>query len=188
MIYGDLSDHHISGASDHKYDSYHNGYNQTIGGNFNPMKDPLIAKRKGNSMKGRNNPNYEKDFSKNKNPFFGKKHSQESKEKMRIAKLGKKFSTNHKENISKGLKGKKHSLKRQINKSKSQNTTGYFRVTKQVAKSAKNGYNYRYSYYDENNKRHFINSVDIKKLEKKVKSKGLPWIKLDDKNEFKISN
>lgn len=41
---------------------------------------------------------------------------------------------------------------------------------------------YMYQYYDNNKKRHKITSVDIKKLEQKVKAKGLEWFKLDDNN------
>jgi hypothetical protein len=49
------------------------------------------------------------DFRGEKNPFFGKKHSAESREKMRRAKLGKKrpaFTEEHKIKIGQGNKGK----------------------------------------------------------------------------------
>lgn len=41
------------------------------------------------------------------NPFFGKRHSEETKEKIRKAKLGKILPTRQKEKISKALKGRK---------------------------------------------------------------------------------
>lgn len=64
-----------------------------------------------------------------------------------------------------------------IKMSKSQNTTGYYRVSKVNKPDAKNGYAYLYQYY-ENGKSKRMLSVDIKKLEAKVKAKGLEWRKL----------
>lgn len=59
------------------------------------------------------------------NPFYGKKHSEETLEKMRLAKIGKKHSEEHKAKIRKSMvginKGQKHSeeTKRKISESKS---------------------------------------------------------------------
>ena len=64
--------------------------------------------------------------------------------------------------------------------SKTKNTTGYFRVHKSKNPECRQGFRYCYRYYDDNGKRHSIQSVDIKKLEKKVKAKGLEWFKLGD--------
>ena len=52
--------------------------------------------------------NKEKKIDRNKYPDMGhyKKHSKESKEKMRQSHLGKEFSKEHKQNISKAKKGK----------------------------------------------------------------------------------
>lgn len=58
-----------------------------------------------------------------------------------------------------------------------QNTTGYYRVTKQKSKTYKQGFVWRYQ-YSENGKKKAIISVDIKKLEKKVKAKRLEWREL----------
>lgn len=58
------------------------------------------------------------------------------------------------------------------------NTTGYYRVSKNKNSIYKQGFVYRYRYYDENGKQKVINSVDLKKLEVKVKERGLPWKKL----------
>ena len=79
--------------------------------------------------------------------------------------------------------GKKHleesKKKMSISKAFSSNSTGYWRVSKHLDNRYKNGFRWRYN-YRENNKKKSISSVDIKKLEKKVKEKGLPWFKLDE--------
>lgn len=72
--------------------------------------------------------------------------------------------------------GKKLSLEHRLNLSKVKNDTGYFRVSKEYGEQYKQGFRYRYL-YRENGKRKEIKSVDINKLEKKVKEKGLEWIK-----------
>ncbi len=82
-----------------------------------------------------------------------------------------------KKKISAKLTGRVHAMETLVKMSKHQNTTGYFRVSKKKSKDVKTGYRYDYSYY-ENNKRKHITSVDMKKLEQKVKQKGLKWFKL----------
>ena len=111
-------------------------------------------------------------------PLYGKKHTQESREKMSEALSGE----NHPNY------GKKFSEDRRKKMSKAQNTTGYYRVYKKKRTDYKQGFRYVYQYYDDDKKRHEISSVDIKKLEKKVKAKGLEWLKFDDDNDniFKI--
>ena len=94
------------------------------------------------------------------NPFKGKTHTEKSKQLMSESHHGKKFSHSHK-----------------INLSKSKTTTGFYRVSKHKKKDCNTGFVWRYSYY-ENGKHIDIESVDIKKLEKKVKSKNLEWRKL----------
>ena len=73
------------------------------------------------------------------------------------------LSDNHKSKISKTT-------------SKSKNTTGYYRVQKHKKKECKQGFIYKYRYFDENNKRKSISSVSIDKLKEKVLAKGLEWI------------
>lgn len=63
---------------------------------------------------------------------------------------------------------------------KNQNKTGYYRVGITKSANVKQGFYYEYS-YNEDGKHKFIKSVDIKKLEEKVKSRGLPWIVMDPK-------
>lgn len=72
--------------------------------------------------------------------------------------------------------GKKHSLLSEIIMSQKHNTSGYFRVSKEYGKY-KNGYRWRYQYYDDDNKKRAIKSVNIDKLKNKVINLGLPWIK-----------
>ena len=71
-----------------------------------------------------------------------------------------------------------HSEESKLNMSEARNTSGYFRVSKHKCKTCKQGFKWIYQYYDENNKRKNISSVDIKKLEEKVKAKGLEWRKI----------
>ena len=85
----------------------------------------------------------------------GKTLSEETKQKMRKPK-----SEEHKQNIS-----------------KSKNTTGYLNVYKAKCKTCKQGFRWIYQHY-EDGKRKIISSIDIKKLEEKVKAKGFQWRRL----------
>lgn len=77
-------------------------------------------------------------------------------------------------------KGKSNSLESNIKRSKKQSrTSNYFRVYKHKNLECKQGFDWRYSYYDDDGKRRVITSVDIKKLEEKVKARGLEWRKLE---------
>lgn len=64
-----------------------------------------------------------------------------------------------------------------LKESKAQNTTGYFRVSKSKCKQCKQGFIYRYQYY-ENNLKKALFSTTLERLEEKVKDKGLPWREL----------
>lgn len=139
-----------------KYNTYENDfhYNLTPGGDFNPMKVPEIAAK----FSGENNPA--------KNP------------EVRV-KISKSLSGANNPNY-----GKKRSEEARKKISKAKNTTGYYRVGKHKSPECRQGFRFCYRYYDDDGKRHAISSIDIKKLEKKVKAKGLEWFKLeDDKNE-----
>ena len=74
--------------------------------------------------------------------------------------------------------GKEHSDETKIRISNSQSTTGYFRVHKHKDETCKQGFIWHYRYW-ENQTPKAIASVDLKRLEEKVISKGLPWKKLD---------
>jgi hypothetical protein len=90
----------------------------------------------------------------------------------------------HKSGENHHMFGKHHSdeTKKQISyvQSEKNNTSGYYRVYQRKDKRCKQGFEWVYRYYDDNGKRKFINSVDIKKLEAKVKAKGLEWKKIGD--------
>ena len=92
--------------------------------------------------------------------MYGKKHSDETKQKM-----------------SHAQKGKSKSLEHCLNMGRHKSKTGYYRVNICKNSSLKQGWCYRYQYTDENNKKQSIYSVDLDKLKKKVIYKGLEWIK-----------
>lgn len=77
------------------------------------------------------------------NPFYDKKHSNETIDKMCTVR----------------------------------NTSGYYRVHKTKCNKCKQGFIWVYRYHDKNGKAVNIKSIDINKLETKVKSKGLKWDK-----------
>ncbi len=79
-----------------------------------------------------------------------------------------------KNKISESHKGKTLSEEHKIKTSESMNTTGYYRVYKRKNKKYKQKFTWAYE-YTEKGKRKSITSVDIKKLEQKVKAKGLKW-------------
>ena len=99
---------------------------------------------------------------------------------------GYKLSEEHKKKISRTVKGennpffgKTHSEEFCRKQSETQNTTGYYRVSKHKNKTCKQGFIWMYRYY-EKGKRKSIESVNIEKLEEKVKAKGLEWYKLEE--------
>ena len=75
--------------------------------------------------------------------------------------------------------GKKRSLECKINISKSRNKSGFFRVHKMKSKTYKQGFTWVYR-WTEDRKVHRIFSIDLDKLEERVKAKGLEWYKLDE--------
>lgn len=84
-----------------------------------------------------------------------------------------------KQKISESHKGMKYNNKDKINMSKSKNTSTYLNVSKNKDKRLKQGFIWRYQYY-EDGKRKAIVSVSLDKLKSKVKAKGLKWKKLDE--------
>ena len=98
---------------------------------------------------------------KGKKYALGVKRSIETRQKMSDAHKGIPKSEEHKDNLS-----------------KSRNTLGYLRVCKKPNKSCKQGFTYHYEYSEEG-KQKAITSVSLEKLEKKVKARGLKWLKLE---------
>lgn len=82
--------------------------------------------------------------------------------------FGRKMSENTKINISKTI-------------SQLKNTSGYYRVSIRKCNDCKQGFVWRYRYMDNTGKRKTIESVNLQKLEEKVKSKGLVWEEISKK-------
>lgn len=93
--------------------------------------------------------------------MYGRKHTPETREK-----------------ISKANSGRKHTPKTKEKMSRVKNSSGYYRVYKRNGKDYRQGFIWVYKYY-EDGKRKNITSVDIEKLEEKVRAKGLKWLKID---------
>ena len=114
--------------------------------------------------------------------------SKETRRRMSEAHKGKYVSEETRKRLKKSLKGnnsgkdnpnfgKPRSKQVREKISKTMNSTGFFCVSKKKSCRVKQGFIYSYSYF-EDGKRKNITSIDIKKLEKKVKEKGLEWKKL----------
>jgi hypothetical protein len=133
--------------------------------NLSMMKETehlkLHNKGENNHWYGKKRPEHSKRMIGGNNPNYGKHHTEETKQKIR-----------EKHN------GISYSLDSKLSMSKSKNNTGYFRVFKNKCKKCKQGFNWVYMYYDKGTRKS-ISSVDIKKLEEKVKAKGLHWEKFE---------
>ena len=111
-----------------------------------------------------NNPKYWK----------GKTFSEETRKKMSESHKGE----NH------PMYGKTHSEEARKKISESQNTTGFYRVTKQKNSGCQQGFIWRYQYFD-NNKHKATSSTDLNKLKEKVEAQGLPWEIIDEEKAKK---
>ena len=118
------------------------------------------------------------NFTKGGDGSFGLEHSEETRKKMSESHKGKKLSDEHKRKISETQRGKKFSdeHKRKMSKSisKTKNTTGFYRVSKQKDNGCKQGFIWLYIYQNKN-----ISSVNLLKLKEKVEDQGLPWEVVD---------
>lgn len=94
--------------------------------------------------------------------------------------LGYKHTPQHNKKISESKKGISPPKESTLNMIRTKNTSGIYRVSKQTNSKYKQGFRWIYQYDDENGKRKVIASVDLDKLESKVKSKCLDWIKVED--------
>lgn len=112
-----------------EYDSYHNGYNQTLGGGgVRGFKhDEETKQRISESLKGENAPWYGKQRSEEtkvkvgqaskerwsnpeNHPMYGKHHTEESKEKMSKSHKGKTLTDEHKAKLSKASSGENNPM------------------------------------------------------------------------------
>ena len=112
-------------------------------------------------------------------PMYGKTHSEETKKKMSEAQKG--------ENHPMYGKTLSEQTKKKISEAKSQKTnkTGFFRVYKYKKTDTKKGFLWGYK-YPYKSTRKVISSVDLKKLEEKVRKEGLEW-KVINKEKAKQS-
>ena len=121
----------------------------------------------------------------------GKTLSEETRKKISESKKGKTHSEETKKKISESLKGennpmygKTHSEEARKKISEAQNTTGFYRVSKQKDNNYKQGFTWRYKYPYKSTKKS-ISSIDLKKLEEKVKKEGLEWKIINKENSIK---
>lgn len=148
-------------SNDKKY-----GYNNSIGGDFNPMKSSYIANKVSKKLKGRS-------------------FSEEHRKNLSKAHKGKKLSKKHRENMSKAhlennpWKGQKHEKSSKLKMSKRKNTSGFYNVTKQNEPTCKQGFTWRYL-YQENGKNRKLTSINLFKLKLKVLENELDWIIIDE--------
>ena len=159
-----------------KYNTFEdkNHYNLTPGGDFNPSKLPEVRKKMSEARKGTHHS--QETRKKMSETHKGKIFTQEHRKNLSEANKGRVVSQETRKKISEALKGKPHTQETREKISRALNTTGYYRVSKVKDKRKKQGFYYAYFYYD--GKQKYISSVNINKLEKKVKDRGLPWKKL----------
>ena len=124
------------------------------------------------------------NFTKGGDGSFGLEHSEESRKKMSESHKDKKLSDEHKRKISETQKGKKFSdeHKRKMSKSisKTKNTTGFYRVSKQKDNGCRQGFIWLYTYQNKK-----ISSVNLLRLKEKVEAQNLPWEIIDDEKAQK---
>lgn len=104
----------------------------------------------------------------------GHKHTEETRKKMSEARKGKKLSDIHKQKLSEVRKSVPLSEKNKRGLSFSKNTTGYRNVSKQKHKTCKQGFRWKYSYYEEG-KQKAICRVKLDDLKTAVIERGLVW-------------
>lgn len=147
---------------------YQPKFNFTVGGDgvlgykhSKEIKKKISEANKGRKFSKKHKKNLSLSHKGKNNPFFGKHHSEKTKKK-----------------ISKANTGKHHSVATKEKMSKTKNTSGYYRVYKNKTKNCKQGFRWVYRWTDKNGKRKSLSNNNIKKLEKKVKEKGLIWEKI----------
>lgn len=144
-----------------KYDTtnHEKGYNKDSGGGANYVMSDETKRKISEANKGHD-------------------VSDETKRKISKAHKGKILSDEHRKKLSEAAKGKHHSEEIKQKMSEVRNTSGYLNVYKNKTKECKQGFVWKYTYY-EDGKQKAISSVDIEKLKQKVKAKGLKWLKFE---------
>ena len=158
------------------------GYNKDSGGNFNRHLSQETREKISKANKGKNNSMYKQGWriEGENNPMYGKHHSDDTKQKISKAKKGRYLGQDN------SMYGKYHSYEAK-KKMSIRNNTGYFRVSKIHDAKMKQGFRWCYSYrYGKGGKqRQRIRSVNLLKLEEKVKAKNLPWEIIDEEKAQK---
>ena len=112
------------------------------------------------------------------NSMYGKVHSEETRKKMGENNArywqGKTRSEEARKKMSESQKGKTLSAETRKKLSEARNTTGFYRVHKHKNSNYKQGFTWRYKYQYKSTRK-VISSVDLKKLEEKVRKEGLEW-------------
>ena len=144
-------------------------FNYTIGGDGGIGYIPSEETRKklSDSKKGKNNPMYRDDLD---NDVLVYEYFNNGLSTIEIAKKYNCCDTT----VRDRLNNEGFDLRERC----STNTSGYYRVTKDKCPHCGQGFIWAYQYYDDNGKLKKVRSVDIKKLEGKVRNKGLEWREL----------
>ena len=109
--------------------------------------------------------------------------TEETRKKISEAKKGKTHSEKTRKKISEAKKGKTHSEETRKKMSEARNTTGFYRVSKKK-NTCKQGFMWCYQYRYKSTRK-VISSVDLKKLEEKVRKEGLEWKAINKENSIK---
>lgn len=130
-----------------------------LNNHINNLKAVPLSEHTSMHTVGENNPMYGRTGE--KSVRYGVKLTEETKQKISKTHTGKILSDEHKKKLSEVA-----------------NTSGIKNVYKKNDPRCKQGFIWAYQYYV-GKKRKCFASVDIKKLEEKVKSHGLPWVILN---------
>lgn len=190
------------------YNTYHDGYNLTRGGELNgcgnPMHNPISKQKQMESNKGFKHSKITKQTLSKKNNSTGFYHVMKEncpkckqgfiyryemrKQNIRIRasdiyKLEKKVKEKGYEwfiiNQELAEKTILESESKRI-KTEKEHPTGYYGVIRRIDDSYTNGYYYRYRGHDSQGKTVYIQATTILKLKNKVLARGLDWIKFED--------
>lgn len=134
-----------------------NHYNLTPGGDFSPMKDPIIAKKQGAKMRGSKNHMYGR---KGKlHPTYGRKHTEEEIKKVSGSNNG------------------------QYGKILSTNKTGILYLSLCNSNQYPQGYYFEYHIKRHGKTIYKTKSVNFNRIKNKVISDGYPW-EVKDNNKY----
>ena len=98
--------------------------------------------------------------------------------------LNKHCSEETRKKLSEANKGKHYSEETRKKISEARNTTGFYRVSKSKDSCYKQGFLWRYIYYQDG-KQHNIYSLNLCKLKEKILAKNLKWEVIDEEKAKK---